>query len=140
METIYKNQHARWSTVRLNVGDKNQIIILDNNQLMNVSIGISRQNILGLNTAQSQGSRVRVWTKLLEINGDLPSGPLSTVQSRHFEVFLISIKVWHRKLSTIATNPRQRKIKFKFDEKSIEYFWEKSSRVVLVWLKLWLKF
>ena len=140
METIYKNQHVTWNTVRLNVGVKNQIIILDNNQLMNVSIGISRQNILGLNTAQSQGSRVRVWTKLLEINGDLPSGPWSTVQSRHFAVFLISIKVWHRKLPTITTNPRQRKIKFKFDEKSIEYFWEKSSRVVLVWLKLWLKF
>ena len=62
METIYKNQHVTWNTVRLNVGVKNQIIILDSNQLMNVSIGINRQNILGLNTAQSQGSRVRVGT------------------------------------------------------------------------------
>lgn len=44
-----------------------------------------------------------------------------------FAVFLISIKVWHRKLPAITTNSRQRKIKFKFHEKSIEYFWEKSS-------------
>ena len=72
METIYKNQHVTWNTVRLNVGVKNQIIILDSNQLMNVSIGINRQNILGLNTAQSQGSRVRVRTTLLEINADSP--------------------------------------------------------------------
>ena len=58
MGTIYKNQRAIWNTVRLNVGVKNQIIILDNNQLMNVSIGMNRQNILGLNTAPSQGSRI----------------------------------------------------------------------------------
>ena len=56
-ETIYKNQHVIWNTVHLNVGVKNQIIISDNNQLTNVSIGINRQNILGLNTAQSQGTR-----------------------------------------------------------------------------------
>ena len=68
METIYKNQHVTWNTVRLNVGVKNQIIILDSNQLMNVSIGINRQNILGLNTVQSYGSQTfpvpgRPWTE-----------------------------------------------------------------------------
>ena len=57
MGTIYKNQHVIWNTVHLNVGVKNQIIISDNNQLTNVSIGINRQNIHGLNTAQSQGTR-----------------------------------------------------------------------------------
>ena len=54
-ETTFKNLDAIWTIVHLNVGAKNQIIILDSNQLTNVSIGISRQNILGLNTAQSNG-------------------------------------------------------------------------------------
>ena len=76
---------------------------------------------------KSQSSDQWSGTTLLEINGDSPSGPWSTVQSRHFAVFLISIKVWHRKLPAITTNSRQRKIKFKFDEKPIEYFWKKSS-------------
>ena len=58
MVTIYKNQGAIWNTVRLNVGVKNQIIILDNNQLTNVSIGMNRQNTLGSNTVPSQGSRI----------------------------------------------------------------------------------
>ena len=61
----------------------------------------------------------------------IPGGKRSCIGGRsvmhhwmlHLAVLLISIKVWNRKLSTITTDPRQWKIEFKFNEKSIEYFW-----------------
>ena len=124
MGTIYKNRGAIWNTVRLNVGVKNQIIILDNNQLTNVSIGMNRQNILGLNTVPSQGSKAG--TQFPDLKAS-PSWTVCATCCTYRVVLSISLKVWNRKLPAITTNSRQWKIKFKFDEKSIEHFWQKSS-------------
>ena len=94
MGTIYKNRGAIWNTVRLNVGVKNQIIILDNNQLTNVSIGMNRQNILGLNTVPSQGSKAGTQFPDLKTS---PSWTVCATCCTYRVVLSISLKVWNRK-------------------------------------------